>query len=179
MSDFEKTPGGDEFLAVGKIIRPHGVRGAVIVEAVSDWPERFAPGSRMLLETDPSRHEEVTIESATPHTGRLLACISGINNRESAERLRGCCLLVFRDMAAPLGEGEYWIHELMGMKVREEDGRDLGVVEDFRSGRAQDLLIVKDAREREFGIPYVGEFIKDVDRVASTITVRLIEGMAP
>ncbi|MCJ7652627.1 MAG: ribosome maturation factor RimM [Actinobacteria bacterium] len=174
-----EVPGEGELLVVGRISRPHGLRGAVIVEGISDWPERFSRGARLLLKAGSPRLEEVTIESCSPHQGRLLVSLSGLTDRESADRLRGGLLLIPAGEAVPLGEGEYWIHDLVGMSVVREEGGALGVVTGFVEGAAQDLLVVEDADKREFDIPFVGEFIKKVDREASTITVRVIEGLVP
>jgi len=173
------VPGEAELLVVGRINRPHGVRGAVIVEGMSDWPGRFSPGGRFLLEAAPSRFEDVTVRSCSSHKGRLLVSLAGIDDRDSAEVLRGCLLFIPAVEAVPLGEGEYWIHDLIGMSVLREDGDKLGEVTEFTSGASQDLLVVEDEKKQEFEIPFVGEFIKKVDREASSITVRVIEGLVP
>ena len=178
MSENE-VPGEAELLVVGRINRPHGVRGAAIVEGISDWPERFRPGARVLLEAAPSRFEEVTVQSCSPHKGGLLVSLSGIGDRDSAEGLQGCLLFIPANEAAPLGEDEYWIHDLIGMSVVSEEGDKLGVVTDYISGSAQDLLLVEDENRREFKMPFVGEFVKKVDREASAITVKVIEGLVP
>jgi 16S rRNA processing protein RimM len=81
--------------------------------------------------------------------------------------------------AVPLGEDEYWIHDLIGMSVVSDEGDKLGVVTDYISGSAQDLLLVEDENRREFKMPFVGEFVKKVDREASAITVKVIEGLVP
>lgn len=174
-----EVPGEAELLVVARIIRPHGLRGAVIMEGISDWPGRFSAGAHLLLESAPSRFEEVTIESGSPHKGRFLVSLSGIGDRDSAEELRGCLMFIPASKAAPLAENEYWVHDLIGMSVTREDGGALGVVTDYISGSSQDLLLVEDENRREFEIPFVGEFIKKVDREASAITVRVIEGLVP
>jgi 16S rRNA processing protein RimM len=178
MSEGE-VPGEAELLVVGRINRPHGVRGAVIVEGISDWPERFRPGARLLLEAAPSRFEEVTVQSCSPHKGGLLMSLSGVADRDSAEGLRGCLLFIPADEAAPLEEKEYWIHDLIGMSVVNEEGGRLGVVTDYSSGTTQDLLLVEDNNGKDFAIPFVSEFIKRIDRESSAITVRVIEGLVP
>jgi 16S rRNA processing protein RimM len=173
------VPGEAELLAVGRVNRPHGVRGAVIVEGMSDSPGRFSPGAHFLLEAAPSRFEEVTVRSCSAYKGRLLVSLSGIDDRDSAEGLRGCLMLIPQSEAVPLGEREYWIHDLIGMSVIREDGGKLGEVTEFISGSSQDLLVVEDENRREFAIPFVGEFIKTVDRDTLSITVRVIEGLVP
>ncbi|MHB8896488.1 MAG: ribosome maturation factor RimM, partial [Candidatus Geothermincolia bacterium] len=143
MSDEDSTPGGEELLAVGKILRPHGIRGALVVEPLTDWPERFAAGSKLLLEKSPSELALVTVESGGPHKGRFLVALEGTTDRDGAEALKGLYLMIRACDASPLGEGEYWVHELAGMKVAGEDGETLGEVIEVLCRAAQDLMLVR------------------------------------
>lgn len=178
MSDTGERPGKDGLLAVGMILRPHGIRGAVVVEVLSDFPGRFLPGSRLLLETE-GTFREVVVSSSSLHKGRLLVYLEGVDDRGRAERLRNCCLWIPERQADTLGEGEYWIHELVGMRVFREDGSELGRVGDIVLRDAQDSITVVRPDRHEFQVPFVGEFVKRVDIGDRTITVRLIEGMVP
>ncbi len=178
MSESSDEPGGDDLLVVGRVIRPHGIRGAVIVAPESDWPERFDEGASLLMEAPGGRREHVTVESATPHKGKLLVCLAGVGDRDTAEKLNGRYLLVRARDAAPLGENEYWAHDLVGMSVVEEDGRVLGEVGEVIFGHAQDLLAVRGV-DKEFQVPLVGEFVKSVDTGERVIVVKVIEGMVP
>jgi 16S rRNA processing protein RimM len=179
LSDRESEPGGEGLLAVGKILRPHGIRGALVVEALSDWPERFSAGSRMLLEHGPSEYREVTLASGGPHKGRLLVTLEGVCDIDAAERLRGKYLMIPACDASPLAQGEYWAHDLIGMKVNDEAGNELGVVSDVLCREAQDLLVAEAGDGAEFSVPLVEEFIVEVDLEKRVITVSLLEGMAP
>lgn len=175
----EARPGAPSLLVVGTIIRPHGLRGAVIVEPDTDNPDRFARGERMLVEELPGRYREVTVESCLPQRHRLLVRLEGVLDREGAEVLRGRHILIRAENAARLEDGEYWIYDLEGMTVEDEEGLELGVVDAVMSGPAQDLLVVKDGLGREFQVPFVEEFIRKVDAASSTVTVSLIDGMGP
>ncbi len=177
MADDE--PGGEELLVVGRILRPHGLRGAVIVGVESDWPERFRDGAALLLETAPGKREEVKVESASPHKGNMLVYFSGVAGRDGAEGLKGRYLYIRACDAAPLVDGEFWVHELVGMLVIEEDGRPLGAVEDVLCQPAQDLLVVRGSGGEEYQVPFVEEFVKHVDPAGRTVTVRVIEGLVP
>jgi len=172
-------PPQEGLLVVGRILRPHGIRGVVVVEVISDWPERFSEGNRLLLEKRPSSYEEVTIEAAAPYRDRLLLSLSGIDSREAAETLGGCHLVIPAGAADRLEDGEYWVHELVGMNAWTESGEDLGVVTDLFSGPAQDLLTIMSPGGGEFQVPFVPEFVIAVDREARAITIRAIEGMVP
>lgn len=178
MSDTGERPGEDGLLAVGVILRPHGIRGAVVVEVLSDFPGRFLSGNRLLLEME-GTFREVVVNSSSPHKGRLLVYLEGVDDRGRAERLRNCRLWIPERQADTLGEGEYWIHELVGMRVLREDGSELGLVGDIALRDAQDSITVVRPDGHEFQVPFVGEFVKCVDIGDRTITVRLIEGMVP
>ena len=179
MSDRESKPEGESLLAVGKILRPHGIRGALVVEALTDWPERFAPGSRMLLEQGPSDYREVTVVTGGPHKGRLLVALEGVSDIESAEKLRGKYLMIPACDASPLAEGEYWAHDLIGMKLEDKAGDELGEVADVLCREAQDMLVAEAPDGSEFSVPLVTEFIKKIDMEKRVITLTLLEGMAP
>lgn len=179
MSDKKFEPPGEELLVVGRIIRPHGVRGAVIVAVESDWPEeRFRQGAVLLLETGRGT-TEVTVDSASPHKGAMLVQLSGTDDRTAAEGLKGRNLFVRAGEAASLGEGEYWAHELVGMRALDEDGMALGVVAEVICRETQDLLVVSDESGDEFQVPFVEEFIKRVDTRERKVVIKVIEGMVP
>jgi 16S rRNA processing protein RimM len=173
----KETPGG--LLAVGRIIRPHGLRGAVIVEVLSDVPGRFRPGSELLMTTPAGSLEPVMVTGEGGSSGKALVQLEGIEDRDSAERLKGRVLYVPRDEAGELAEGEYWPSELEGMAVLDDDGERLGSIEDVIEGAAQDLLVIRDGFGNEILLPFVKEFVKGVDMGTRVVTVRLIEGMRP
>jgi 16S rRNA processing protein RimM len=125
-------------LEVGRVVKPHGIRGELAVEAVTNRPEqRFAAGS--VLSTD---HGPLEVVSGRPHQGRWLVTFAGVDDRNQAESLRG---LVLR--AEPLEEeGALWVHELIGAEVVGVDGRSHGVVEAVEANPASDLLVLPEGR---------------------------------
>jgi 16S rRNA processing protein RimM len=178
LNEMCEKPGEDGLLAVGVILRPHGVRGAVVVKALSDFPGRYASGSRLFLETA-SAFREVVVSSSSPHKGLLLVEFEGVDDRDRAEGLKGCRLWIPERRADTLAEGEYWIHDLIGMRVLREDGIELGRVGEVITRDVQDLLTVDCPGVGEFQVPFVAEFIKGVDTDNRTVTVALIDGMVP
>ena len=177
MSEKNTNSPGD-LLAVGRILRPHGIRGALIVESLTDWDQRFVPGAKMLLEKGPQDYVEVTLETAAPHSGRYLVSM-GLADRDAADGLRGLFLMVPACEAAPLGEGEYWPHDMVDMALVDGDGHELGRVKEVLCRAAQDLIVAFSADGVEFSVPFVSEFVKEVDMDGRTITVELPEGMGP
>lgn len=168
----------DGYLAVGHIIGVHGLRGELKVELYTDFPERFAPGARLFLGTD---LEDVAILQVRPHKGNLLLTIEGIDDRTAAEALRGLWLFVEEADAAELEEGEFWIHDIIGLRVETEDGNVLGEVTDILPTGANDVYIVRPAqgvnRGQEILLPAIADVILAVDVAAGTIHVRLPDGL--
>ena len=102
--------------------------------------------------------------------------LKGIDDRNAAERLRGRILFVDEAHRAKLPKGQYFVHDVLGLAVREEGGTDLGTVADVLRYPASDVYVVRGDRG-EILIPAVKEFVQSVDLGARTMTVRLIEGM--
>lgn len=121
-------------LEVGRVVKPHGIRGDVIVELVSNRPEqRLAAGN--VLDSDRGPLEVV---SARPHQGRWIVLFAGCAGRDAAEALRGAVL-----RGEPLEEeGALWVHELIGAEVVDVSGRSYGPVEAVEANPASDLLVL-------------------------------------
>jgi 16S rRNA processing protein RimM len=127
----DALPGAEELLEIGSVARPHGLSGEVVVELVTNRPERLEPGS-LLYTFD----RELRVRNARRLSGRWLVCFDGVGDLEAAERLRGVALL-----ARPLSDPEaLWVHELIGSVVRSVAGDELGTVSSVLANPASDLL---------------------------------------
>ena len=129
-------------LVVGRITRPHGVRGEVSVEVHTDEPERrFAVGS--VLATDPAEAGPLTVSAVRWHTGRLLVSFDGITDRNQAEGVRGVWLTLDSAQAGSSDDpDEFHDHELIGLAVVTVSGEPVGRVTDVRHF-GQDLLVIE------------------------------------
>lgn len=157
-------------VVVGRIGRPHGVRGEVTVEVRTDSPEvRFAPGT--VLGTDPARPGGLEVAGFHWHSGRLLLSFDGVVDRTGAESLRGLLLTaVIADDERPEDPEEFYDHQLVGLTARTVAG-DLGQVAEVLHLPAQDLLVVRTAAGREVLVPFVSEIVPEVDLAAGTLLV--------
>lgn len=164
-------------IVVGRIGKPHGIRGELTVEVRTDAPEiRFAPGS--VLVTDPARVGPITVEAIRWHSGRLLLRVDGVHDRTMAEGLRGVVLTAdVPDDEVPDDPEEFFDHQLRGLAVVTTDGTALGVVDDVVHLPHQDLLAVTRDAGREVLVPFVAEMVIDIDVQAGVITVDLPEGL--
>ena len=155
-------------LVVGRVLRPHGVRGELSVEVLSDAPERFAPGAELGVgdPDGPGPLAPAVVRAARLHLGRLLLSLEGVEDRDAADRFRGAWLSIPVADARPLDPGEFWPHQRGGLAVVDHQGRERGRVADVVPGAAHDLLSVE--------LPGGGSAL--VPAVAALVTVELDEG---
>ncbi len=169
-------------VVVGRIGRPHGIRGEVTVETRTDEPdERFAPGA--VLSVDGPVHELV-VERMHWHSGRLLVTFDGVADRNEAEALRGLLLHVERDEAEqPADPDEFYDSSLVGCAVELLDGSPVGEVVEVVHLPGQDLLAVRTPDERDVLVPFVEVMVPTVDVPARRVVIDpppgLIEEPAP
>ncbi len=152
-------------VTVGRIGRPHGIRGEVVVSVRTDDPElRFAPGSR--LDTEPADLGPLTVASFRWQSGQLIVTFAGIADRNAAGELRGCWLMIdSSQLESPEDPDEFLDHELIGLTVETASGEPVGVVADVLH-HGQDLLSVRhnqDHPERIVLIPFVKAIVPVVD----------------
>lgn len=166
-----------ERLVVGRIIKPHGTRGEMLVEVLSDFPDRFAPGSGVEAgDPDGERRIPLTVSATRNDRGRNLVSFAEVADRDAAESLRGALLSIDRRDATPLGEGVYYEWQLDGLEVVDEDGRRLGTLARVLEGGGGDLWVV-DTGEEEVLVPAVEEFVRRVDLEQGRIVVHVIPGL--
>jgi 16S rRNA processing protein RimM len=148
-------------VVVGRIGRPHGIRGEVTVETRTDEPEeRFAPGAVLLVESS-VRH--LVVDGMHWHSGRLLLSFEGVHDRTAAEGLRGLVLEVERaDDEAPEDPEEFYDSALIGCVVELVDGTRIGTISEIAHLPGQDLLVV-DREPGELLVPFVEQFVPQVD----------------
>lgn len=180
MTDAERSgPGSAEAprVLVGVVARAHGLRGDVVVNVMSDAPERFAPGSEMTATAPESLHARpLRVESSRPFQGRLLVHFAGIDTREDAEAIHGQQLTIARSQVTPLPEGQHYQFELMGLSVRTTGGEALGRVTDIFHTGSNSVLVVDDD-ETEILIPILEGVIVSVDLAAQALVVEPPPGL--
>jgi 16S rRNA processing protein RimM len=165
-------------VTVGRIGRPHGIRGDVVVGVRTDEPElRFANGSR--LDTDPVGVGPLTVAATKWHSGELLVRFAGVDDRDAAAELRGVWLTVdSATIASPDDPDEFHDADLVGLAVRTADGTAVGTIADvFHHG--QDILAIRpaDRGRAEILIPFVKSIVPEVDVAAGFAVIDPPEGL--
>jgi 16S rRNA processing protein RimM len=164
-------------LVIGRIGKPHGLRGEVTVELRTDDPEgRFAPGA--VLATDPPERGPLTVISGRFHSGRMLLWFREARDRTAAEALRNTLLVIEVDPDEPTGDPEeYYDHQLVDLAVVTVDGREVGTVAEMLHIAGQDLFAVRRPEGGEVLIPFVSQIVPEVDLTRRTIVVDPPEGL--
>ena len=158
-----------QFLEAGKIINTHGVGGEVKIESWLDTPEFLRSFRRLFV-----RGKEVKVLSARVHKGFVIARLEGVDDMNAAMALKGTDISIARE-DAHLSDGAYFLSDIIGSRVVDEEGREIGTLEEIEETPSAPLYTVRG--EREYLIPAVPEFIRSVDVENGVITVHLIEGM--
>lgn len=171
MTTRQSEPG---YLAVGRILRPWGVRGELKVEILTEDPARF---ERLETVYVGPLFVPYRLERARLHSGAVLLKLAGCDDRTAAEVLRGLLVQVAMEDALPLEEGEYWAYQILGLEVWTSDGDLLGVVQEVLDTGANDVYVVRGRSGREVLIPALKSVVLDIDLAAERMLVELPEGL--
>lgn len=171
----------ESLLLVGRVWRPHGVKGELKVYPETDDPERFADLGAVYTGTTPNTAGKMGVESvrfqSTKKGTIVVLKLAGIDSREDADALRKASVYAAEDDLPSLADDEFFLHDLVGLAVESEDGVDIGTVDEVLDLPAQDILVVRRSDGSSAMVPVVAEFIVDIDLVSERIVIRPIEGL--
>ena len=186
------------YLAIGRIITAHSLRGEVRVELHTDFPERFAPDTPILIGTELI---STVVEEARPHKNFLLVKFAGIDDRSHAEAMRDQWLFVKEADAVALAADTYWVHEIIGLRVETEAGALLGTVTDVIFTGANEVYVVErvpdettnaektetveadgkkanlEKKSKELLLPAIADVVRTVDVAQKRMVVHLLPGL--
>jgi 16S rRNA processing protein RimM len=160
------------FLAVGRLRRPHGLIGEMIMDVLTDFPERLNPGKTIYVG---DTHEPIQIDGVRGHNKAVIIHLAGLDSPESAGRYRNALVFVRSNELPKLPEGEYYHHQLLGLKVLDETGQEVGLLTDILETGANDVYLVKTPEGKELLLPAIEEVIIEVRLKTNEIVVRLPE----
>ncbi len=165
-------------VAVGEVLRPHGLRGEVRVRVLTDRPEERFGGLRecVLWEPDIDRREACHIAACRFEGETVLVKMDGIDSPEHARQLTGRLLAVNQTEALPAPDGRFYPWQMEGARVETRDGRVAGTFVGIETGGAQDLWVIADG-ERERLIPAVAEIVVEVNVAERRIVIDPPEGL--
>jgi len=165
-----------QHVTVGRIVRPHGVRGEVVVEVLSDNPRRFSPGTEMDGVDTTGQRRRLTVEASAPGAKGTRVRFEGVADRDGAEGLRGLTLEIARGRVPAASGGRHYYFELVGCLCVDTDGAELGRVDDLVESGGGLLLRIDRGGGKGLLIPYAESYLAAVDVCARRIVCRLPEG---
>lgn len=166
--------GEPEYLVVGFLRRPHGVKGEILMDVHTDFPERLKTGLTVFVGDD---YQPMVIASRRLHGAGMLVRFRGIKTPEDAGIYRNTRVYVPTADRPELPEGEYYHHQLIGMRVVTDEGRDLGMLADVLETGANDVYVVRDVDGNEILLPAIPPVILDIDPAGRQMRVHLLDGL--
>jgi len=155
-------------ILVGYVRRAHGIKGAVVVRPLTDDPDhRWVPGTIVMSDAEPP--VAYTVISAGPHPAGILVRFEGVDDRNTAEAMRGTSFTIPVSERRDLEDGEYWPDDLVGCTVVDGSGATLGLVESVVLGAAQDRIAVR-TDHGLVEVPLVDAIVPSIDLEARTVT---------
>lgn len=166
--------GEPAFLTIGKLRRPHGLHGELVMEIHTDFPERIEPGARVFLG---EQYIPVIIRSRRYHNEGMLVGFEGVDTPEAAGRYRNLFVFTSNQILPDLEENEYYYHQLIGLRVQNENGDFLGVLTAILETGANDVYLVTGDHGEEILLPAIAKVILNVDLTKNTIRVHMLPGL--
>ena len=168
------SAGEPVYLAVGTLRRSHGIRGDILLDLETDFPERLSPGTFIYVG---DKKSPLKITRRRPHNDGLILGFSGVSNPEEAAKYRSQMVFVQAEGRPVLPEGEYYHHQIIGMMVQDESGIELGVITEIIKTGANDVYVVVNEAKREVLIPALKQVLLDVDLEKKVMHVHLLPGL--
>jgi 16S rRNA processing protein RimM len=174
LQEFTRPSGELTYLAVGQLLHPHGLHGEMLMEILTDFPERLRRGTQVFLGES---HTPAIIESRRSHSKGFLITLKGYDTPESAIMLVNQYVYVSAADRPPLSEGEYYHHQLLNLRVVTDENQDLGYVTSILETGSSDVYIIRSEAGKEILLPNIESVIKDIDLEAGMMHVHLIPGL--
>ena len=160
---------------IGKVVKPQGIRGEVKARIITSFPEHFEQLSALYIEQN--EYIKFNIEDMRLSGDFVFIKLSKVDSRNDAESLRNKYLYIPAEELYPLQDDEFYHHQLLGLKVYDQDNVYLGMVKDIESYPVNDILVVENEKNKTFLIPVVKDFIKEIDIESQKVTVHVVEGL--
>ena len=165
-----------ERLEVGQIVNTFGIKGWLKIYPYVDDITRFDDLKKVYSKSK-NQQMQLEIEEVKYQKNMVLIKFKGIETIEQAQKLKNSYLEIDRSDAIPLEEGQYFIADLLGLDVIQDNGEKLGILDDIFNNGSTDIYVVKNELGKQFLLPYIDEVVKNIDLEKGKITVHLIDGL--
>jgi len=165
-----------EFISIGLITKAHGIKGEVLVSSLTDNPEQFETSKQIFITQKDGKQNKFSIQRVRKQNDRFIIKFFGINNRNQAETLQKCLIEKRLQDVDKLPANEYFIFDLIDLKVYTTDFQLLGRIKDVLSLSANDIYVVQ-GESKEYLIPAIKSVIKKIDLEKETVLIEPLEGL--
>ncbi|HDD62235.1 MAG TPA: 16S rRNA processing protein RimM [Chloroflexi bacterium] len=162
------------FVLIGKFRRPHGIRGEVRMTVLTDFPELISPGQVIYAG---ERYSAYTVREIRWHGGDMLVSLKELPDRTAVEIFRNVMVYMKSEDMPELPEGDYFIHQLVGMEVITDQGEKLGTLKEILITGANDVYLVESPEGKELLIPAIEDVVLDINQDSGQILVHIISGL--
>ena len=178
MADTKNSSGSPDgepvYLVVGFLRRAHGLRGEIIMDLHTDFPERFATGRKLFVGEE---RKPMTLSSSRPHAKGMLVRFKDVETPEDAGQLRNQWVYVKSTDVPSLPEGKLYQYELFGFEVVDESGEILGELVEIIETGANDVYVVRNESGKEILLPAIPSVVLETDSSRRLMRVHLLEGL--
>ncbi len=162
------------FVLIGKFRRPHGIRGEVRMTVLTDFPELISPGQIIYAG---ERHQVYTVREVRWHGGDMLVSLKELPDRTAVEIFRNIMVYMKSEDMPELPEGEFFVHQLVGMEVITDQEESLGILKEILITGANDVYLVESKEGKELLLPATEEVVLDINQEKKQILVHIIPGL--
>ncbi|ALV20964.1 MAG: ribosome maturation factor RimM [Carnobacterium sp.] len=163
---------------VGKIVNTQGIKGEVRVISRTDFPDkRYKKGSKLLLEQEGKQSIELTVASHRKHKTFDILSFENHPSINDVEKYRDGILKVTEDQLGELPENEYYLHQIIGLTVQDEEGTKIGKITEVLSPGANDVWVIQRSEQKDLLIPYIEDVVLKVDLEQQLVTIHVMEGL--
>jgi 16S rRNA processing protein RimM len=178
MADTKNSSGSPDgepvYLVVGFLRRAHGLRGEIIMDLHTDFPERLRSGRKLFVGEE---HKPMTLSGTRPYAKGMLVKFKGVESPEDAGQFRNQWVYVKASDVPSLPEGKLYQHELFGFEVIDDNGNSLGELVEIIETGANNVYVVRNESGKEILLPAIPSVILETDPAQHIIRVHLLEGL--
>lgn len=168
------SPGEPVFIVIGKLRRPHGLKGDMLMEVHTDFPERLQPGVEVYIGED---FKAERVRECRWHGKLMRIAFDTLDTPEDVGFFRNQYVYVPADSSPQLPAGEYYHHQLIGLNVVDQQNKMIGMINQILVTGANDVLLVEDQNGKEILLPLIDEVVLEINLDLSEVRVNIIPGL--
>jgi 16S rRNA processing protein RimM len=162
------------FVVIGKFRRPHGIRGEIVMTVLTDFPDLIVPGQRVYAG---ERYHPYGIHGVRQHGADLLITLEGLPDRTAVEIFRNVMVYMKAEDMPDLPEGDFFLHQIVGMEVITDQDQYLGRVKEILITGANDVYLIETAEGNEILIPAIDQVILEINQEEGKVLVHVLPGL--